>query len=151
VVCGKNVWVADRAFRLSVMDAGTGELIRDEAQVSSVALSADGSAVYLRGSTGKLRKVDAQGKEIWSADARTNVLPSAPAEHDGVVFSATPTGRIIAFNAADGAKLWEYQATPRLYVFSDPVPADGRVYVTGMDGSVTSLRITAPPTKASVR
>ena len=58
-----------------------------------------------------------------------------------IVFSASATGRIIALNAADGKQLWEYQATPKLYVFSDPVPGEGRVYVTGMDGSVTALRV----------
>jgi outer membrane protein assembly factor BamB len=57
-----------------------------------------------------------------------------------VVFSNTATGTVIALDAGTGKQLWSYQCTPRLYVFSDPVADGERVYVTGMDGSVTALR-----------
>jgi outer membrane protein assembly factor BamB len=46
----------------------------------------------------------------------------------------------MAFDAANGKPLWSYQCTPGLYVFSDPVCDGERVYVTGMDGSVTAFR-----------
>jgi len=49
------------------------------------------------------------------------------------------TGRIVALDAGDGHELWEYQATPRLYLFSNVAAADGTAYVGGMDGSVTAL------------
>ena len=80
---------------------------------------------------------------MWSVAARTSVLPSSPAEKNGVVYSTTGTGLVMAFDAKDGRKLWEYQVTPKLYVFSDPVPVEGKVYMTGMDGSVTALRVTS--------
>ena len=140
VLAGGKIWVADRMFRLSVMDAATGKLLEERTDISSVAPSADGAALYFRGSKGKLQKVDLSGRELWSAPAQTNVIPSAPCEEGGRVFSASPTGRIIAFDAATGKQEWEYQATPGLYVFSDPVARDGIVYVTGMDGSLTALR-----------
>lgn len=140
VQVGNRIWVADRAFRLSILNAATGEVISDDREVSSTALSEDGQSVYLRGSTGNLRKVSAGGATIWSVPARTNVLPSAPVERSGIVYSATPTGMLIAFEAATGQQLWSYQCTPRLYVFADPVADGERVYVCGMDGSVTALR-----------
>lgn len=139
VVAGGKVWIADRKYSLSVLDAATGAMLREDEKVASVALSEDGRAVYLRGTDGNLRKVDLDGKPLWTVPARTSFLPSAPREHRGVVYSTSATGRVLAFDAADGRQLWEYQATPRIYVFSDPVPVDDRVYVTGMDGSVTAL------------
>lgn len=140
VVAGGKVWIADRAYHLTLLDTATGKVTGEQQKVSSVALSGDGRSVYLRGTDGNLRKVGADGSEIWSAPARTSFLPSAPAEKGGIVYSATATGRLLALSAADGKLLWEYQTTPRLYVFSDPVPAAGAVYVTGMDGSLTALR-----------
>jgi outer membrane protein assembly factor BamB len=127
-------------FRLSVMDAASGRMLEERKDVSSVALSADRTAIYLRGTDGFLRKANLSGRELWSAPAMTNVIPSAPCEDGGRVFSASPTGRIIAFDTRTGRREWEYQATPGLYVFSDPVAHDGMVYVTGMDGSVSALR-----------
>jgi outer membrane protein assembly factor BamB len=145
IAAGGKLWIADRMYRLSILDADNGELREERKDVSSVALSAAGDAIYLRGTRGDLIKLDLEGKELWRAPARTSFLPSAPAEQDGVVYSMTATGRLIALDARDGQKLWEYQTTPGLYVFSDPVPADGAVYVTGMDGSLTALRTGRAP------
>jgi outer membrane protein assembly factor BamB len=140
VVAGGKVWVADRMYRLTLMDAVTGSTAGNREGISSVALAQDGNAVYLRGTDGNLRKAALDGSELWAVPARTGFVPSAPAERDGIVYTASSTGRILALDARDGRQLWTYQTTPRLYVFSDPVPADGIVYITGMDGSVTALR-----------
>lgn len=140
VAAAGKVWIADRAFHLTTLDAAAGTVLEDRKSVSAVCLSEDGKAVYLRGTDGKLTKVGTDGQELWSVAARTNVVPSSPAEKDGVVYSATATGRILALDAKDGALRWEYQSTPRLYVFSDPVVEGGVVYITGMDGTLTALR-----------
>jgi outer membrane protein assembly factor BamB len=140
VVAGGKVWVADRMYRLSQMDAATGALLGEQKDVASVALSEDRSAVYLRGTAGALRKAGTDGADLWSVPARTSFLPSAPAEKEGIVYSVSATGRVLALDARDGKQLWEYQTTPRLYVFSDPVPSGDMVYVTGMDGCLTALR-----------
>lgn len=140
VQAGNRLWIADRMYRLSILNAATGAMLSEEKDVASTALSEDGQSVYLRGTTGNLRKVAANGTTLWSAPARTSFLPSAPTERDGVVFSNTATGTVIALDAGTGKQLWSYQCTPRLYVFSDPVSDGERVYVTGMDGTVTALR-----------
>jgi outer membrane protein assembly factor BamB len=137
---GDQLWIADRMFRVTVLDPVSGAKLAERKDISSVAAAADERAVYLRGTDGHLRKVAAAGQELWSALAQTNVVPSAATERDGVVYSTSATGRVHALDAADGHQLWEYQATPGLYVFSDPVVHDGVVYVTGMDGSLTALR-----------
>lgn len=141
VIVGDRLWVADRMFRMAVMNPQTGERLEERKDISSVAATSDGTAAYLRGTDGNLRKVAADGRELWSVPAQTNIVPSAAAERDGVVFSTSATGRVYALDAADGRRLWEYQATPGLYVFSDPVGHDGVVYITGMDGSLTALRV----------
>lgn len=140
VLADDRLWIADRLFRVSVLNASTGEVIGEDKAVSSTALSEDGRFVYLRGTDGNLRKVTPEGTPVWTAAARTSFLPSAPSERDGVVYSATATGQLIAFEASSGKRLWNYQCTPGLYVFSDPVSDGERVYVTGMDGSVTAFR-----------
>ena len=137
---GGKLWIADRMFRVTVLDPQSGTKLEERKDISSVSATADGGAVYLRGTDGNLRKVAADGHELWSAPAQTSIVPSAAAERDGVVFSTSATGRLHALDAADGHRLWEYQTTPGLYVFSDPVAQDGVVYITGMDGSVTALR-----------
>lgn len=140
-IVGERLWIADRMFRVSVLEPQSGARLEERKDVSSVAPSADGGAVYLRGTDGQLRKVAADGRELWSAPAQTNIVPSAPAEQEGVVFSTSATGRVFALDAGDGHRLWEYQATPGLYVFSDPLAREGVVYITGMDGSLTALRV----------
>jgi outer membrane protein assembly factor BamB len=128
-------------FRVSVLDPRSGEKQEERKDISSVASASEGSAVYLRGTDGNLRKVAADGRELWSVPAQTSIVPSAAAERDGVVITTSSTGRVYALDAKDGQRLWEYQATPGLYVFSDPVVRDGVVYITGMDGSLTALRV----------
>ncbi len=140
VVAGGRLFIADRMYRLTILDAATGTELGTREDVSAVALARDGRAVYLRGTKGNLVKIGLDGRELWSQPAHTSFIPTAPAEADGVVYSAGGTGRIVALRAADGRRLWEYQVTPRLYVFSDPSPAEGTVYVSGMDGNVTALR-----------
>jgi outer membrane protein assembly factor BamB len=139
VVAGGKVYIADRAYVLTILDAETGAVAGTRRGVSAVGAARDGKAVYLRGTDGNLRKIDLDGQEIWSRPAHTSFLPTSPWEADGVVYSAGATGRIVALAADDGRPLWEYQATPRLYVFSDVAAQDGVAYVSGMDGSVAAL------------
>lgn len=139
VVAGGKVYVADRAYMLTILDAATGAVLGTRRGVSAVGLAKDGKAVYLRGTDGDLRKIDLAGCELWSRPAYTGYVPTAPVEVDGVVYSAGGTGRVVALDSVDGRHIWEYQATPRLYLLSDVAAADGTAYVGGMDGSVTAL------------
>lgn len=140
VVAGGRVYIADRAYALTVMDTETGAVLETRKNISAVGMAADRQAVYLRGTDGNLTKIGLDGKQIWSRPAHTSFLPTSPFESDGVVYSAGATGRIVALRASDGERVWEYQATPRLYVFSDPAAQDGTAFISGMDGSLTALR-----------
>ncbi|MCX8053541.1 MAG: PQQ-binding-like beta-propeller repeat protein [Armatimonadetes bacterium] len=140
VVADGKLFVADRDYMLTIIDAETGERLDARKSVSATGLSEDGKFVYLRRTDGKLEKIDSSGKEIWSIFCDTGYIPAAPIEKDGVVYVASDLGMVSAVSAKDGKLLWRYQASPRLFVMSS-VTSDGRLaYVTSFDGMVTAIR-----------
>lgn len=140
VASGGNVFVADRNSDLSIIDALAGTIIRSSPNCVALGLSEDGKAVYLRKPWAGLTKIDLDGNEIWSVPAEVDSVPAAPVEKDGVVYAVSRLGLVQAFQASDGTELWKYQATPLLYVLSEVEVADGVVYISGMDGSVTAIK-----------
>ena len=141
VVVDNKVFAADRSYRMIILDAATGERINALSGVAAAGPSADGKSVYLRKTTGDLVKINSQGEAIWSAPAELNAIPTAPAEKDGVVFVASARGKVSAVNAADGKILWQYQASPQLFVMSS-VASDGKnAYVTAFDGTVSAIKV----------
>ena len=139
VVSNGKVFIADRNYDLGVMDAQTGEMLGNIASCAAVGLAEDGNSVYMR-RTAELIKLDKDGKEIWKTAAETDVIPASPVEKDGVLYAASKLGLVQAYKASDGSPLWKYQATPMLFVLDQVTVADGVVYVSGMDGSVTALK-----------
>lgn len=139
VVAGGRVFIADRAYKLTVLDATSGAVLQTRDGVAATALAEDGRGVYLRGTDGRLRKIDADGREQWAVEAPVGFLPTAPREAGGAVFTVNGTGLLAALDAADGRVRWRYQITPRLFVFADPVPAGDTVYTVGTDGVVTAV------------
>lgn len=139
VVTNGKVFIADRNYDLGIMDAETGDMLANLPSCASTGIAEDAGAVYIR-RTGELVKLDVDGKEIWKTDAETDVIPASPVEKDGVVYAVSKLGLTQAFDADEGKLLWKYQATPQLYVFDQVTVADGVVYVSGMDGSITALK-----------
>ena len=140
VLAGGKIWVADRAYKLSIIDAQTGRRVGRGDSISQVGVSEDRQSVYLRSTDGPLIKVNAvTGAVVWSADCGLNVIPSAPMEQGGMVYVSSARGLVSAVNAADGSIAWQYQATPRLYVMSDLTVANGLACISGLDGSLTAL------------
>jgi outer membrane protein assembly factor BamB len=140
VVAGGSVYIADRGYILTCLDAATGALRFSLDKVAGVGLSEDAKSLYLRKSDGNVSKADLEGKEIWSVQGKVNSVPTAPVEKDSVVYFCSPAGLVNAVQASDGKIIWQYQATPRLYVLSSISVADGIAYVSGMDGSLTAIR-----------
>ncbi len=139
VVDGK-LMVADRNYSLTIFDATTGDRVTAMKAVSAVGLSEDGHSAYLRKTSGELVKVDAAGATLWSVPAQMDFLPVPPVEKDGVVYVAGGKGLVSAVSAQDGKILWQYQASPQLFVMA-PVAADGsRAYVVSFDGSLTAIK-----------
>lgn len=139
VVCGGKVFVADRKFRLSIIDAGSGVVEKFIDGVSAVSLSADGCHVYARRLDGRLDKLDCAGTQVWSVMCGLDDVPAAPAESDGTVYACSKRGLVSAVSATDGRVLWQYQATTQSYVLSSVAGFRGTAFVSGMDGSLTAV------------
>ncbi len=139
VVAGGKVFIADRDSKLGIMDAATGEMLGNAAGPVAVGIAENSGAVYVR-KANRVAKLDLNGNEIWEVEAAVDSVPASPIEKDGVVYVVSRLGLVQALDAADGKLLWKYQATPQLYVFDQVTVADGVVYVSGMDGSVTAIK-----------
>ena len=140
VASNGKVFVADRDYYLTIVDATTGQPIRSIPDVVAPGLSYGRRAVYLRKGSG-LSKISLDGNEIWKASAETESVPGPPVAKDRrVVYLVSRLGLLQAFNASDGTPLWKYQVTPMMQVFSGPEIADEIVYVSGMDGTVTAIK-----------
>jgi outer membrane protein assembly factor BamB len=139
VVTAGKVFIADRDSKLGIMDTVTGEFRGNAAGIVAVGLAEDGKSVYVR-KPNAVGKLDLDGKEIWSVEASADSVPASPVERDGIVYVVSRLGLVQALSADDGSLVWSYQATPLLYVFDQVTVADGIVYVSSMDGSVTAIK-----------
>ena len=139
VVAEGKLLIADRNYRLTILNADTGELVGTRSGVAATGLSEDGRFVYLRCTDGNLTKLDGAGKELWSVPAHLGYLPIAPTEKDGVVYVSSGLGMVSALAADSGKVLWQYQASPQLWVMSS-VACDGtHVFTTAFDGTLTAI------------
>jgi outer membrane protein assembly factor BamB len=102
---------------------------------SSPALA--GSRLYL-GYGGGMYAVDAvTGAKVWrtSSDSSAEVISSpavSGAPGDRVLFAGDVTGKVYAFRATDGAKLWSFATGG--FVYSSPAVSGGRMFVGSSDG-----------------
>ena len=143
VVAEGKLMIADRNMMLTILNAETGEVVGSLKGVSACGLSEDGKFVYLRKTKGNVAKVDSSGTEIWSTPAHLGYIPAAPTEKKGVVYVASGNGTVSAVAADSGTLLWQYQASPQLYVMGS-VACDGtNACVTAFDGSLTAIKCRA--------
>ena len=144
VLAEGKVFIADRDYMLTIINADTGERIDAKKAVAATGVSGDGKFVYLRKTDGNLEKTDAAGASIWSTPCRMGYIAAAPTEKDGTVYVASGLGLVSALSAQDGKVVWQYQASPQLFVMSS-VASDGkRAYVTSFDGMLTAIRCDRP-------
>ena len=143
VVADGKLMIADRNMMLTILDANTGEPAGSASKVAATGISEDGKFVYLRKLDGNLAKIDSDGKEVWSVSARLGALPAAPTQKNGVVYVCSGKGTVSAIAADSGKILWQYQASPQLFVMCS-VACDGvNAYLTAFDGTLTAIK--CPP------
>jgi len=106
----------------------------------------DGIAILTSGFQGSrlraIRLADAKGDitsggaQVWSLDRDTPYVPS-PLLYDGIVyFLKTNSGLLSAYDAKTGTPHYTLQRLDGVpNVFSSPVGAKGRVYLTGQEGT----------------
>lgn len=77
-------------------------------------LEANDLTIAIDAKTGKtLWIAEEPGGFVWGVGKRLG-FQVAPVYHDGKVFSMGTTGRLFAYNAADGEKLWELPPDPEM-------------------------------------
>jgi outer membrane protein assembly factor BamB len=97
-----------------MLDSESGDTLW-EARVSGEVLAppqGDGRVVVVQTYDGKLYGLDAQsGERLWSFDSNVPVLTirgtSTPILSDGVIYAGFANGKVLAFDASNGAVLWE--------------------------------------------
>ncbi len=144
VVAEGRLMIADRNMMLTILNAETGEPVDSMKGVSATGLSEDGRFVYLRMLNGNLAKIDSSGKELWSVPAHLGAIPTAPTEKNGVVYVSSGKGIVSAIAADTGKILWQYQASPQLFVMCSVASDGANAYLTAFDGSLTAIKCRAP-------
>jgi len=144
VIAEGKLMIADRNMMVSILNAETGEPVGSVKGVSATGLSEDGKFVYLRKTNGDLVKVDSSGKELWSVPAHLSAIPTAPTEKNGVVYVCSGKGTVSALAADSGKLLWQYQASPQLFVMCSVACDGANAYLTAFDGSLTAIKCRAP-------
>jgi outer membrane protein assembly factor BamB len=114
-------------------------------------VGADGMIYAMSGFRGNnlkaIRLADAKGDIshsgaiVWSLDRDTPYVPS-PLLYDGILYFLKTNNNILsAFDAKTGKPHYQLQRLDGLSeVFSSPVGAAGRVYVTGREGTTLVIR-----------
>jgi len=70
-----------------------------------------GDLVFVGDRTGAVRAIDADGHERWKAHT-AGALHGPPAVADGRLFVGSADGRVYAFEAATGRRLWSFRVGP---------------------------------------
>jgi outer membrane protein assembly factor BamB len=143
VVAEGKLMIADRNMMLTILDAETGEPAGSMKGVSATGLSEDGKFVYLRKTSGDVAKIDSSAKEIWSVPAHVGAIPTAPTEKSGVVYVSSGKGTVSAIAADSGKILWQYQASPQLFVMCSVACDGANAYLTAFDGTLTAIKCRA--------
>lgn len=136
---GGNVFFADRAYRLTVFDAATGERLLDEEKAAAVAGSADGRFVYVRHSDGRVSKRSADGSVVWLAEVPTGAVATPPVASGGIVWVISDRGMLSALDDATGTLLGQGRVTRDLFAFAAPAFDGRRVYIADMAGRLTAF------------
>ena len=113
-VAGDVVYVAAADGAVAKLDAATGKpfwrIQAGQKLTGGVGVSADGALVVVAAEKGALLAFDAAGKQLWSAQASSEVL-AAPAVGNGIVAVRSQDNKITAFEADNGNKRWQVQRT----------------------------------------
>lgn len=135
--------------------ARTGEPLwtfRMSYRASNVSPVVDGKYVYMAHGEdnidslefGRVQCIDATGRGdvtnthgVWRVDGIKAGYASLLV-HDGILYVVTDNGQLIAFDSKTGAKLWEHKLGT--VGKGSPVWADGKLYVTEVNGNIHILR-----------
>ena len=107
------------------------------------------SALFIGGTDGALRRVDARTGEVeWEWDSETGGTLTKPVLTAAGLISASSEGTIYLSNPEDGALLWSYEPEVRLAGFSvQPLLVGEAMYAVTNAGNLLKFRAFAVPTQ----
>jgi len=153
---GRRQVIVNAMNRVRSYDLETGKLVWEgpgtTMNVIPSAVSGNGMVFVMSGFRGNnlkaIKLADAKGDIAttgaiaWQLDRDTPYVPS-PLLYDNILyFLKTNNGLLSAYDAASGKPHYQVQRIAKApgEVFSSPVGADGRVYITSRDGVTTVIK-----------
>jgi len=138
-----SVYAASSNGSVARYDSGSGKQLWrvDTKHPLTGGVGADGDRVLVGTKKGDVLALDLNGKTVWTSRVSSEVL-SAPRLAEGMVIVRSGDGRIVALDAKDGARKWEYSASmPPLLLRSDSgvTVARGTVYAGLHNGRLVAL------------
>lgn len=143
VVAGGRVFIADRAYALTILDAASGTQVGTAERCAALALAEDRQAVYARRTDGRLTKLSPEGKVLWDTQVPAGSVATPPAVATGRIWLISSLGTLSVLNPS-GALVAQIKAFPDLYAFAAPAVDDDRVYLVDAAGCLTALQLMAP-------
>ena len=101
----------------------------------------DGTSIFVGhgvlGSNGGVIAFSSTNETLWRKDL-TGPVQTSPLYADGVIFVGTNEahGTFYALDATNGDVLWDFTPSPGDYILSQPIVADGDVYLSSDNGIV---------------
>jgi outer membrane protein assembly factor BamB len=140
-----SVYAASSNGVVSRYDAGSGKQVWrvDTKRPLTGGVGADADRVLVGTKKGEVLALDLKGKTVWTSRVSSEVL-SAPRLSEGMVVVRSGDGRIVALDASDGARKWEYTASlPPLLLRSDSgiTVARRNVYAGLHNGRLVALAL----------
>lgn len=125
-------------YALGLRDGHLQPLFRGTGSYRSAPVIEDG-VLYAGGMDKTLRAFNLKHKkELWRCSL-DHALTTTPALVNGLVVVTVNHGEICAFDAATGQPVWRYQLGQRANLVSEPIGADGVIYVGSDDGCAAAL------------
>ena len=141
VVVGGQVWVCDRGYYLTVLDAATGQRLRSEPQCVAVAPTLEGQGCYIRHTDNRVTRRAADGTVRWTANVPTGAVPVPPVAVGDRVLVVSSLGVLSWLEADTGALVAQYNASPGQYVLAAPAAAGAEVYLADLAGNLLALEL----------
>jgi len=134
-----SVFVADRAYYLTLLDARTGQQRMAEERCAAVSTSADGRFAYVRHTDNRVSKRRADGSIVWTAAVPTGAIATPPVAAQGYVWMLSNLGTLSVLDDEMGRVVAQYKAFPDMYAFAAPAFDGRRVYLADMGGHLLAL------------
>ena len=148
VVCPDKVIIVAPDRYMTAIDRKTGKTIwRNNSHKfrESLGVSQDGKTAYAKTMDGELVAVSTEGSdycELWMVDAGLGYehAPCIVLEHNGVVYMGSRRGIMVAIDAKEHKKLWEYKMGSSEFNGWE-IDENGDVYTSLIEGVVWKVHI----------